>query len=402
MRDADKLFEATIDVLKVFLLIQPTQEYVRSIVAQLLTLIYWKDQSDVLPFWNLFSSSPSSFNEEPIEVSFSLLGRAMANDSKRTDRAHVEKKYRGVRRYMDTKKDFVSDCLDKDTMKTNSGRFEVKQASPKLVIVKNWVLDMINKARFNTYRPYNDKKAFKSIIKASEYLVNPLSRTSCAPRTYNPDAASILVEQKDRLVAELENTWATSVFSEHYVHMKPEEQERAEFRRRGAGEARAAARPRARPHVVPQAVERAAEDTDDDEEDEELPELEENEGSDEDPLPQSAMNARHSHMEKMKGRMAEHTDRHKNKLAEKGESAVVKAAFEKRVKEYERKTGKELKGSKYYALYDEVQVECALQSVQSGRQAKRKCVSKLKHNEEEVDEELLEAMANSAVELEEN
>ena len=214
--------QACTRMLKVFLSIQPKQEYVRSLVTMLLTLKYWEDKKDVLPFWNIFKEHPEAFNEESVEVSFSLLGRSVSGDSKRSDREHVNKKYLGVRSYLDMKKDFFTDLASQNSMKSVSGRFKVKAASLKLGQVKQWVLQMINQARHNSYSPYSNGSAFKSSFASIAHRLSPTANLSLA-RTYNKDAAAVLKGTRETVTAAIETDWAHTTFGQIFDHMKPVE-----------------------------------------------------------------------------------------------------------------------------------------------------------------------------------
>lgn len=222
MKSGELLVTATLRLLKVFLCIQPGQEYVRSIVNQLLTIKYWEINKNILPFWEILKDDPAAFNEESVELSFSLLGRSLAGDSKKTDREHVQKKYLGVKSYMAAKKDFVKDLASPNTMKSVSGRFEVKKESTKLAQVKEWMLIMINQAKFNAYAPYCDTKAFKSLNEANktDHRSDP-NKQSPVQRTYLQDSASVLVAMKQKLIDGIENNWAETKFSEAFQHMRP-------------------------------------------------------------------------------------------------------------------------------------------------------------------------------------
>lgn len=219
MGNASHIMSSTVRILKVFLLLQPQQEYVRSIVNQLLTLTYWKDKEDELPFWDAFVKNPAIFNEEPIEVSFSLLGRSMEHDPLRNDRLHVEKKYRAVRQYLDAKGDFASEFLDKDTMKSVNGRKDMKKETTRLPQTKIWILEMIKKARYNQYAPYASTDAFKSSYHASRNSVNPLLPSNNLSRVYTNSAAAVLQQHKAYFRKEIENDWAVKTFSSDFDYM---------------------------------------------------------------------------------------------------------------------------------------------------------------------------------------
>jgi hypothetical protein len=171
-------------MLKVFLCLQPKQEYVRSLVHQLLTLVYWRQKKNRLPFWKLFKEDVAKFNEEPIELSFSLLGRSLKNDGMRNNIDHVRNKYKGVKNYVMFKQEFQKEFLDKDTMKSVSGRFTIKEGNAKLAQVKAWLLDVINKCRYNAYLVYTGKDAYKSADAARMNSVNVRDLNVQTPRAY--------------------------------------------------------------------------------------------------------------------------------------------------------------------------------------------------------------------------
>jgi hypothetical protein len=158
--DGHQHFQCLVRMLKVFLCVCPKHEYVKSIICQILTLLHWEAEKDVLPFWDLFWKHASVFGEESIELSFSLLGRSLKNDGMKNVLEHVAKKYRAVRSYLDLKAELGDDYYGKNTMKSVSGRSEVKVGSVNVSMVKAWMLTMINQCRRNTYRPYKDKTCF--------------------------------------------------------------------------------------------------------------------------------------------------------------------------------------------------------------------------------------------------
>jgi hypothetical protein len=219
MGNAVNIMASTTRMLKVFLVLEPKQEYVRSIVNQLLTLLYWKGMEDDLPFWDAFVKNPAMFNEEPIEVSFSLLGRSMEHDPMRNDRLHVQKKYRGVRQYLDAKSDFGSEFMDRDTMKSVSGRKDMKKETTRLPQTKSWILEMIKKARYNQYAPYASHAAFKSSYQAALHSVNPLSANNNLPRFFAKDATAVLEAHKAYFTSETESDWAVKTFSSEFDYM---------------------------------------------------------------------------------------------------------------------------------------------------------------------------------------
>jgi hypothetical protein len=231
MKDGRKMFTATIRLLKVFLCLQPQQTYVRSIVSQLLTLIYWEQKKDVLPFWDVFINDPATFNEEPVEVSFSLLGRASANDSRRSDINKMEQKYIGVRAYLDAKRDFVTDLATQNTMKSVSGRFKVKKTSQKLQQIKQFVLQMINSARHNSYAPYNNETAFKSALQANLNKLAPTADVHLS-RLYDADAAAVLDQERDNIRKAIETNWGTEKYAARYAHMRPPANEQPPMQQR--------------------------------------------------------------------------------------------------------------------------------------------------------------------------
>lgn len=219
MGNALNIMSSTVRMLKVFLVLQPEQEYVRSIIHQLLTLLYWKGLEDELPFWDAFVKNPAIFNEEPIEVSFSLLGRSMEHDPLRNDRLHVQNKYRGVRQYLDLKGDYATEFMDKDTMKSVNGRKDMKKETTRLPQTKNWILEMIKKARYNQYSPYASGLAFKSSYHASLNSVNPAVVGNNLLRMYSGDATSVLQAHKAYYVSQIENDWAVHTFSSTFDFM---------------------------------------------------------------------------------------------------------------------------------------------------------------------------------------
>jgi hypothetical protein len=209
-------------MLKVFLSLEPEQEYVRSLVHQMLTLIYWRKQRNKLPFWKLFTEDVGKFNEEPIELSFSLLGRSLVNDGMRTDIAHVRDKYKDVKNYVTFKKEFQKEFLDKDTMKSVSGRFHIKEGNTKLAQVKAWLMDTINKCRYNSYRVYTDDLAFKSITEGLEHSVNLKDADIESPRLYLPSCIEEMERLKEKHREVIECDWGKKVWGEVWDEFKEE------------------------------------------------------------------------------------------------------------------------------------------------------------------------------------
>lgn len=207
-------------MLKVFLCLQPGQEYVRSLVHQLLTLIYWRKKRLTLPFWKMFTEDVGKFNEEPIELSFSLLGRSLVNDGMRSDIDHVRDKYKGVKNYVMFKKEFQTEFLDRDTMKSVSGRFHIKEGNAKLSQVKAWLTDTINKARYNSYMVYTDNKAYKSTAKARDFSANLDDINANVPRLYLQRSVVVLEGLKEKHRTSIENDWGQKAWGEVWDEYK--------------------------------------------------------------------------------------------------------------------------------------------------------------------------------------
>lgn len=210
--DGEVVYACLLRMLKVFLCINPKQEYVRSIVHQILTLVYWRKKKVSLPFWNMFKNDVAKFNEEPIELSFSLLGRSLTNDGLRNKLDHVRKKYRGVKNYILFKKEFELEFLGKDTMKSVSGRFEIKVGNQKLGQVRSWLLDVFNKCRYNVYHMYKSKAAFESFAEGVLHSGKAYKGERAHERNFRRSCAGILQERKDEWRDSIENNWADTAW----------------------------------------------------------------------------------------------------------------------------------------------------------------------------------------------
>jgi hypothetical protein len=205
-------------MLKVFLCLQPGQEYVRSVTNQLLTLLYWKQEKRVLPFWGIFDKQSAAFGGESIELTFSLLARNMQNDSHANDCNHVSKKYLGVKTYVDIRHEMRDELkVDKDTMKSVSGRIEFKENkdNPRVDEAHGWLKGILNELKWNTFQMYATigaehragkfAKAYKSKLHAQRHKEKV--DTFCA--RYFKSVAPLLDGMKENLRQQTEKKdWA--------------------------------------------------------------------------------------------------------------------------------------------------------------------------------------------------
>jgi hypothetical protein len=193
--DGDQHFKCLVRMLKVFLFVSPKHSYVKSIMCQILTLIHWEQQKGVLPFWNLFWKNAAVFGEESIELSFSLLGRALQNDGRRNILEHVARKYRSVRSYLDLKAELGDDYYGKNTMKSVSGRSEENPGSLNVAMVRAWLLTTITKCRRNMHRPYKSKKCFADAATGARLAV-PLDAKRPVSRVFRLDTSGVLENER--------------------------------------------------------------------------------------------------------------------------------------------------------------------------------------------------------------
>jgi hypothetical protein len=104
-------------------------------------------------------------------------------------------------------------------MKSVNGRKDMKKETTRLPQTKTWILEMIKKARYNQYAPYDSTDAFKSSYHASLHSVNPNLASNHLRRFYSGDATAVLKAHKDYYKGEIENEWAVSTFSSNFDYM---------------------------------------------------------------------------------------------------------------------------------------------------------------------------------------
>ena len=172
LNDGEKVLKAYYRLLKVFLCLNPKHEYVRSMAAHLYCLEHWKANADAVPFWDMFRTCPSMFDESRGEISLSTLSRATNRDSERHKIEHITKKYRQVRMYFDVKEDLVTETKGNITGERCT-HYVVKDPDEQAAHTEAFLRQTANNARHCSYRVYDSDRAFPSAASATEHSRDP-------------------------------------------------------------------------------------------------------------------------------------------------------------------------------------------------------------------------------------
>ena len=220
LNDGNLMLRAYFRLFKVFLCLDASHEYVRSMQSHLMCLLYWRKVDQEAgrplpgsagadwPFWKLFLHGAAAFNEECGEISFSVLARVLHSDSERTKIDHVNRKYRRVRQYLDAKDELLADEDDwGDVARTISGRHHIKEGDAQVLQTAEFLKLVANEVRWGVYGTYDDIRCFKNKADASRYKAKPSKNTPRTLRSYQAESVLLPVfELKDK-----DRAWAISV-----------------------------------------------------------------------------------------------------------------------------------------------------------------------------------------------
>jgi hypothetical protein len=101
------LFKHLFFLLRLNMAIVQKNAYSRSIMMQLLNMLYQRHQN--LPSWQMFMMSTAVFNEEVGEHSFSILSRIVLGDTIKCSFTHMNRLYALVNAYRANIEDMTSD-----------------------------------------------------------------------------------------------------------------------------------------------------------------------------------------------------------------------------------------------------------------------------------------------------
>ena len=143
--------------------------YSRSIMMQLLNMLYQRHQN--LPSWQMFMRSTAVFNEEVGEHSFSILSRIVLGDTIKCSFTHMNKLYALVNAYRTNIDDMTSDQYRKT--RQNKG-YDLRKKTALKDAVEAFVHALIRSVRANTYTVYTGpkKKTNAAYVGAAEALLH--------------------------------------------------------------------------------------------------------------------------------------------------------------------------------------------------------------------------------------
>lgn len=116
-------------LLKVFLCFR-SAAYEPALLFNMIILHYLRDKQH--PVWKMFNNNLAAFNEEPGELSFSLLQRFTRKDTLRADFEHLDEKYKLISLYYQLTKDFSSEVQSNVGFTAYFNPIEIKDDSDEV------------------------------------------------------------------------------------------------------------------------------------------------------------------------------------------------------------------------------------------------------------------------------
>ena len=139
---------------------QSHKTYAKSMMMQLLILMYQKEKN--LPSWQMFMGSPSVFNEEAGEMSFSVLARCCLGDTTKMMFEHMSNMYKLTSLYAET-----TDVLRTELgrVRKENGYYSLDNKGVEVQTVITFMQESIRALKFNVFRHFtgplkNDNPAY--------------------------------------------------------------------------------------------------------------------------------------------------------------------------------------------------------------------------------------------------
>jgi hypothetical protein len=151
MPGGQHVFGHLMHLYKVFICLGST-EYEKAITMQLLLILYWRQHQNMLPVWAMMESHFACFNEEPGEISLSVLSRLTKRDTMKHDFDHLSTKFKLVHMYHQMA-DMFSDVLMKRGTWERS-HYCVEPTGGDVKILERFFRDMIDNIVADKYTPY--------------------------------------------------------------------------------------------------------------------------------------------------------------------------------------------------------------------------------------------------------
>ena len=163
------LFKHLFFLLRLNMALVQKNAYSRSIMMQLLNMLYQRHQN--LPSWQMFMMSTAVFNEEVGEHSFSILSRIVLGDTIKCSFTHMNRLYALVNAYRANVDDMTSDQYRR--VRPNKG-YDLRKKTALKEAIEAFVHSLIRNVRANTYTVYTGpkKKTNPAYVGAAEALLH--------------------------------------------------------------------------------------------------------------------------------------------------------------------------------------------------------------------------------------
>ena len=139
---------------------QSHKTYAKSMMMQILILMYQKEKN--LPAWQMFMGSSAVFNEEALEMSFSVLSRCCLGDTTKMMFEHMSSMYKLTGLYAET-----TDVLRTELgrVRKQNGYYSLDNKVVEVQTVVTFMQESIRALKFNVFRHFtgplkNDNPAY--------------------------------------------------------------------------------------------------------------------------------------------------------------------------------------------------------------------------------------------------
>lgn len=148
-----KVFNKLLSLLKVLLMLAGgrSNAYSQSICMHFMQLLY--QQSKNLPSWTMLKESVDMFNEEPGEISFSVLGRAVTGDANRKEIKMMKEQWLRIQQHREFDEAMREEIHGDEAIQTN-WRKQYRSIDPEVGAAREFMRARIREIKGGTYRVY--------------------------------------------------------------------------------------------------------------------------------------------------------------------------------------------------------------------------------------------------------
>jgi hypothetical protein len=214
-------------LLKVFLILNPSHEYVRSLLAFGNSLMYWKKHRNTLPFWNMFKKQPNLFDGEQGEVMFGVMSRVVIKDTLKNNLDHMSRKFTLTTPFVQGNKKLKAIL---GTGKEKKTGMLVDVDDEEVQRSKAWLQGFVNKVSHNMASIYVSSNAYADAHTGASFSTDPKKYNNRTRRLYQKGCLHIVDEVLAKCEKETVNNWAretpgiTDVWKElEPLHNMPDE-----------------------------------------------------------------------------------------------------------------------------------------------------------------------------------